>query len=154
MSAFTLIYTRAAQVFPSTKVNIPFPNMVMLGTNTSVGTDQLIDSAVDFIASGIKVGDTIFNPTTQVYAIIIGVSTTILTLSDDIFLISSDNYIIYQSPNYGCYIYIPTGSIGTLDVETIGGDQVSFIDPPGGILPVQVRKVLEYTTIGDLLALW
>jgi hypothetical protein len=154
MSAFTLVYTRAAIVYPSNTVNIPFPNMVMYGTNTSIGTDQLIDSAVDFIASGIKVGDTVFSVTLAAYAIVVGVSTTILTLSDDIFLASPEDYIIYQSPNYGCYIYIPMGSIGDLEVETIGGDQIVFTNPPGGILPVQVRKVQMGTTIGNLLALW
>ena len=154
MSAFTLVYTRAAVVYPSNTVNIPFPNMVMRGTNTSTGTDQLIDSAVDFIASGIKVGDTVFSLTLAAYAIVVGVSTTILTLSDDIFLASAEDYIIYQSPNYGCYIYIPTGASGTLEVETIGGDQVIFNDPPGGILPVQVRKVQTGTTVSRILALW
>ena len=82
MSAFTLVYTRAATVYPSNTVNIPFPNMVMGGTTTSNGTNQLIDSAVDFIASGIKVGDTVFSANLVAYAIVIGVSTTILTLSD------------------------------------------------------------------------
>jgi len=41
-----------------------------------------------------------------------------------------------------------------LDVETIGGDQVIFNDPPAGILPVQVRKVLQDTTATNLVALW
>ena len=154
MSAFTLIYTRAAGVFPSNTVNIPFPNIVLSGSTTSLGTNLLVDNTLNFLALGIQVGDTVFNPTDETYALVVQVTPTELKLTADIFTTSPEDYLIYQGVNNGCYIYIPTGSIGNLGVETIGGDQVTFIDPPAGVLPVQVRKVLQYTTISNLLALW
>jgi hypothetical protein len=155
MSAFTLVYTRAAEVFPSDTVNIPFPNAVMSGTSTSFGANLLIDTTVDFEASGIKVGDTVFNPTDGTYALVVSVVATELKLTADIFPSSPQNYIIYQGVNNGCYIYVPIQIAGaSLSVETIGGDQIQFSGISAGILPVQVKKVLEATTAVKLVALW
>ena len=155
MSAFTLIYTRAAVVVPSNTVNIPFPNIVMIGTNTATGTNLLIDTAVDFDTKGIKVGDTVFNQNDGTYALVVQVTATQLRLTANIFPTSSEDYVIYQGVNNGCYIYVPAQEAGfILDVETIGGDQVIFNDPPAGVLPVQVKKVLEDTTATNLVALW
>jgi hypothetical protein len=155
MSAFTLVYTRAAGVIPSNTVNIPYPNIVDGGTITSLGTNLLIDSAVNFNNLGIQVGDTVLNPTTEVYATVTKVTATTLTLTDDIFTTSPEDYVIYQGTNFGCYIYVPIQAAGTkLGLETIGGDQVIFFEPPAGILPIQVRKVLEDTTAVKLVALW
>ena len=155
MSAFTLVYTRAAEVFPSDTVNIPFPNAVMSGTSTSFGANLLIDTTVDFEASGIKVGDTVFNPTDETYALVVSVVATELKLTADIFPSSPEDYIIYQGVNNGCYIYVPIQTAGaSLSVETIGGDQIQFSGISAGILPVQVKKVLEATTAIKLVALW
>lgn len=159
MSAFTLIYTRAAEVYPDDNVNIPFPNAVKSGTVSSVGAFLLIDNTVDFVALGIKVGDTVFNASTKLYALVSGVTPTQLNISLDIFL-TTDDYVIYQGVNNGCYIYIPTnvalvpGQI--LQVETIGGDNVYIFEPPAGVFPLQVKKVLTSTTFhgGELLAMW
>tara|TARA_R110000868_G_scaffold196965_1_gene443063 strand:- start:4185 stop:4652 length:468 start_codon:yes stop_codon:yes gene_type:complete len=155
MSAFTLIYTRAARVYPSNTVNIPYPNLVLSGVTTSLGTNLLVDNTLDFLALGIKVGDTVFNPTDETYALVVQVTATELKLTSDIFTTSPEDYLIYQGVNNGCYIYVPAQEAGfILDVETIGGDQVIFNDPPAGVLPVQVKKVLRDTTATNLVALW
>jgi len=155
MSTFTLIHTRAARVYPSNTVNIPFPNLVLSGVTTSLGTNLLVDNTVNFLALGIKVGDTVFNASDQVYALVVSVSANELKLSADIFTSSPEDYLIYQGVNNGCYIYVPAQEAGAiLDVETIGGDQVNFIDPPAGVFPVQVKKVLQDTTATNLVALW
>jgi len=156
MSTFTLVYTRVAEVYPSNDVNIPFPNAVKAGSTSDVGAYLLIDDTVDFVAIGIKVGDTVFNASTQLYALVTAVATNELTLSLDIFL-TTDDYVIYQGVNNGCYIYIPTSDPGEiLQVETIGGDNVYIFDPPAGVFPLQVKKVLTSTTYigGRLLAMW
>lgn len=158
MSAFTLVYTRAFQIpFFSDSVNIPYPNVVKQGTNTSTAINQLKDSSANF--SGIQVGDTVFNDSAQMSANVVGVENSkTLILSDDIFTSGGDSYTIYQGMNNGCYIYVPDGVFagggGVLEVETIGGDIVSFFNPPAGVLPVQVFKVRTGTSIGKLLALW
>ena len=156
MSAFTLIYTRALELsFYSDDVNIPFPNVVKTGTNTSVVAKKLIDSTANF--SGIQVGDTVYNSSALILAYVVAVeNNTTLLLSDDVFTVGSENYTIYQGQNYGCYIYIPAdaGAGSIVEVETIGGDIVSFYDPPAGVLPVQVFKIKSGTTISKLIALW
>ena len=156
MSAFTLIYTRALSLdFYSDDVNIPFPNVVKTGTNTSVVAGRLVDSTANF--SGIQVGDTVYNSDALILAYVVAVeNNTTLLLSDDAFTSGSENYKIYQGKNNGCYIYIPAGVTpgSIVEVETIGGDIVSFFDPPAGVLPVQVFKNKSGTTINRLIALW
>jgi hypothetical protein len=157
MSAFTLVYTRALQIenWYSDTVNIPYPNPVKTGSNDVVVANRLVDSTADF--SSIKVGDTVFNSSDRLFAYVTGIiNNTTLALSEDIFTASSSDYIIYQGNNTGCYLYIPTPPTSglVLQVETIGGDIITFIEPPAGVLPVQVRKVMSGTTVYNLVALW
>ena len=156
MSAFTLVYTKAAGVSPNDTVNIPFPNIVMDGINTSTVVNQLVDNTVDFIARGIKIGDTVMGVVgvTIQWATVIGLGTTTLTLSADIFTASGLDYFIYQGPNYGCYLYI--GGTGNVSVQTIGGNSATFVGVPAGTtLPVQVIRVNSTgTTATSIVALW
>lgn len=160
MSAFTLVYTRAYTIqFYSDDVNIPFPNVVKSVTNTSAIPNKLVDISGNF--SGIQVGDTVVKMTgTQDSAYVIGIeNNTTLLLSKDLSLLIGDVCDIHQGQNYGCYIYVPyidytVDGSGSLQVETIGGDVVSFFNPPAGILPVQVVKVMSATDIAKLRALW
>lgn len=155
MSAFTLIYTRAAVVYPSADVNIPYPNAVVNGASTSFSPYLLIDVNVDFLESGIKVGDTVFNSSNFTYAIVTAVTANELTLSDDIFT-DIESYTIYQGVNNGCYIYVhPQAGEFIIQVETIGGDNINLFSPPAGVLPIQVKKVIETTDLShNLIALW
>ena len=157
MSAFTLIYTRAINLpFTSSTVNIPFPNIVKTGTATSITAFQLVDVSADF--DGIQVGDIVYNTVTFQPAYVTGIiSEKILLLSADIFA-ASNGYTIYQGNNYGCYIYFPyvdyavDGDV-SIEVETIGGDIVTFSNPPAGVLPVQVFKVIA-SSLGKLRIVW
>jgi len=158
MSAFTLVYTRAWQVNAySNKVNIPFPNLVKTGQSSSAATYRLIDSSANF--QGIQVGDIIFGGTSPGLAYVTSVvNNTTLDISEDLFTGTAEDYEIYQGQNYGCYIYVPSGLDYTsgmvLEVETIGGDIISFFNPPAGVLPVQVSKVRTSTNFFKLVALW
>lgn len=158
MSAFTLVYTRAWMIPAySDKVNIPFPNQVKSGITTAAPSFQLVDSSADF--SGIQVGDTVYSLTTNSFAYVREIiDNTTIALTENIFTAAGQNYAIYQGQNYGCYLYIPSGldySTGVLlEVETIGGDIVQFNNPPAGVLPVQVFKVLPATDILNIVALW
>lgn len=156
MSAFNLVYTRAAAVTPSNDVNIPFPNMVMEGVNTSAVADSLVDNTVDFIARGIKIGDIVMGVVgpTVAYARVISVTANSLLLSSDIFTTSGLDYFIYQGPNFGCYLYV--GGTGNVSVITIGGDSVIFSGVPAGTtLPIQVLRVKSTgTTATSIIAMW
>ena len=53
----------------------------------------------------------------------------------------------------GCVLYIGTG--GDLDVQTVGGDNITFIDVPSGtFFPVHVSKVFATSVASDIIALW
>jgi hypothetical protein len=157
MSAFTLVYTRASNIlFTSSTVNIPFPNIVKTGVATSTVAFQLVDNSADF--DGIQIGDIVFNNTTQTPAYVTGIlSEKILLLSANIF-VATNSYTIYQGNNYGCYIYFQyadyaVDGAGSIQVETIGGDIVTFKNPPAGVLPVQVLKVIN-SDLGKTRFVW
>ena len=153
MSAPRIQVSRALDVYPNDDVNIPYPNLVNTGSNTSVVTDQLVDTNVDFITMGIKIGDTVWNATTNDYALVTGVYTNVLELSLDIFTLVGTGYGIYQGENTGCLLYV--GKAGNVAVTTTGGDEVVFASVNAGqFLPVQVLKVMTATTAGNILAIW
>jgi len=56
--------------------------------------------------------------------------------------------------NNGCVLYI--GGAGNVKVETVGGDEVTFVGiNTGTFLPVQVVKVFaKGTSATNVLALW
>jgi hypothetical protein len=160
MSAFTLVYTRAADVIPNDRTDIPFPNPTITGTTVGGFVGKLIDSDKNFNKSGVLIGDIVFNKTDgTLFGYVIGIENNSTLLLSDNMIADGEDYVIYQGQNYGCYIYVPNytaaapGS-GVIEVETIGGDIVIFNNPPAGILPVQVRKVLTGTSIPKLIALW
>jgi hypothetical protein len=158
MSVFKTTFSRALEVFPSSNCDIPFPNVIVSGINTSTTVDRLIDNTVDFIALNVREGDIVYNIDTNEGATVTRVSAaTEIRLNADIFTSVGQNYTVYQaSPqtglgNQGCYIYI--GEVDTnYIVVTIGGDEVEFKSPiKGSVLPVQVIKVISG---GNCVALW
>ena len=160
MSVFKSQFSRALEVIKSNDANVPFPAIVKSGTNTSLVTNQLVDSAGDFINAGVKTGDIVYNHTGGFAATVVSVtSATVIVLNADIFGATASEYTIYQaSPqttigNQGCNIY--AGSNGGLKVTTMGNDIVTFpYIPIGTILPVQVIKVHDESTVSSILALW
>jgi hypothetical protein len=166
MSVFKTTFSRALNVFPSDNANIPFPNVITSGTNTSANVDTLIDSSADFINDNIKEGDIVYNVTMGTSATVIKVkSFQQLDLNADIFTTDPEEYIVYQaSPqtglgNQGCYLYIGYAfeGGGTITVTTIGGDIIAFNGIfRGTILPVQVIKLHATNTndVNKIVALW
>lgn len=161
MSAFTLVYTRASKIpCLSDDVDIPFPNLVKTGAATNTLAFRLKDASANF--SGIQVGDIVVNGSGVVDStFVVGIENNeTLILSKDIF-VTGDAYKIYQGQNYGCYLHVSdydelTTSL-ILQVETIGGDIVKFDQPPAGVLPVQVRKLMtgsEFDKLTQITALW
>ena len=157
MSVFKNSFSVAAEVTPSDDVNIPYPNIVKTGVIDAVTAGRLVDSTVNFVDLGIKVGDTVISHVDNAYAYVTGVYPGYLSISVSyLFSNIGDTYGIYQGENNGCYIYIGDVSGGTdLDVETIGGNIVIFSNLSAGqILPVQVKKVRSGSSVGKLIALW
>jgi hypothetical protein len=151
-----LVFTRVLPItIYSDLVDIPFPNVVRTGDATGTITGALRDTDADF--SGIQVGDIVHNNSVLKAAYVTGIqSNIILELSDSIFS-NGDSYTIYQGQNYGCYLHIPSedysGGTFKMMLETIGGDIIEITNPPAGVLPIQIRKVIS-TDVLKLRALW
>jgi hypothetical protein len=161
MSVFKSQFSRALAVIKSDNADVPFPAPVKSGTNTSAVTDQLVDTAGDFINAGVKTGDIVYNTTDGLAATVLSVtSATVIVLNANIFAAAEKVYTIYQaSPqttigNTGCNLYI--GGAGNIKVTTIGGDIITFTAVPvGSVLPVQVIKLHSTGTTATLVnALW
>jgi hypothetical protein len=56
--------------------------------------------------------------------------------------------------NNGCVLYV--GGAGDLKVDTVGGDEVTFVAvPAGSFIPVQVTRVYATgTSATSIVALW
>lgn len=160
MSLFKTTFSRALPVIKSDNANIPYPNAIESGTNTSTAASQLIDSTATFVTFNVKVGDIVYNTTDSTAATVVSVTNeTTLVLNANIFAATAKAYTIYQaSPqtgmgNPGCYLYV--GGTGTLVVTTIGNDVLTFSGVPAGtVLPVQVIKLASASTATLVNALW
>jgi len=95
------------------------------GNTTSTIPFRLVDTGKDFIAAGIVIGMTARNNDTDVVANIIGVDTTFLTLSPDIFAgavesYSVSNYDLEGNMNFGTAELIKTtGATGSMKQGSI-----------------------------------
>lgn len=167
MSAFSLRYTRAINVYPSDDAKIPYPIETVSGTVTAVvGTGEvLVDNNVNFITLGVKIGDIVYCTTAGAEGsatVTKIVNANQLNLSNGILYtaVPADTYTIYQASdqttigNYGCFVYV--GRTGNITVRTIGNDIITYNNVhEGDILPIQVIQVYKTgTTAGFILALW
>ena len=164
MPNLKLQVSRALKVIPSSDTNIPMPNVIVSSLVTSGATSNiLIDLGMNFSSVGtnplnVQVGDTVYNTTQNLAAMVINVdSATQLTLNASIIL-SMDTYTLYSGTNITgsvepCVLYVGVG--GTLNVTTAGGDVVNFVGvSAGSFLPVQVIRVNSVVTATDIIALW
>jgi hypothetical protein len=163
MSVFKTTFSRALSAIRSDNSNIPFPQEIESGTNTSVVASSLVDSSALFVTNNVKTGDIVYNISDAASATVVSVTNqTTLVLNANIFDITPSNYIIYAaSPqttigNAGCFLYV--GVAGNVKVTTIGGDVITFFGAQAGeVLPVQVIKLWSQssgTTAVQLVALW
>jgi hypothetical protein len=98
-----------------------YETTVTTGTNTAVFLNNLEDSAADFIADGVQVGDIVFNlrPVAPSYATVTQVlSGNILGLSEDIFTVVPSNYIIFK-PKQNELEKVTQGKITMLNNSTL-----------------------------------
>ena len=142
---------RALKVIPDDNINIPnVAGPSVSGTTDGVTASKLIDSTASFTTN--IVGYIVYSGT-DVATVTAVDSATTLSLSADI-MVSGEAYTIYADDNNGCVLQ--TGLAGTIRVLTIGGDDVTFSVVAGAFVPVQVKRVLESSTMSpnDIIALW
>jgi hypothetical protein len=141
----------------SDDVNIPFPQVSTSGAATSGTLGNILeDTTADFIQGQINPGDIIYNTTALAADIVVGIvsPTEIEVAGFGGGFLSGNDYIIYAGNNHqGCVLYI--GGAGNLEVETVGGDIVTFNGvQTGQFIPVNVMKVRVATSATNILALW
>lgn len=140
----------------SDDVDIPFPEESIFSSTTGGSATLLQDTTANFVQGAINPGDIVYNKTTYTADIVVGInSPTELKLAGYGGGFSAGQlYKIYAGNNHqGCVLYI--GGSGDLEVETVGGDIVTFVGVTAGqFIPVNVMKVRTGTTALDILALW
>ena len=151
---------QVGRAFPITifsdDVDIPFPALSASGTATGGSVNYLEDLGADFIQGGINPGDIVYNTTTNSADIVVGINspTQIEVAGYAIGFAPGDDYIIYAGNNHqGCVLYI--GGAGNLEVQTVGGDNVTFFGvQTGQFIPVNVMKIRSGTSASSIIALW
>jgi hypothetical protein len=161
--------TRALPVLVSDFCDIPTPNLLASGTNTTDSGTSLIDSNAIFILNGVNLvntGDVVYCYGTGSAATIIEViDTNTLILNTDIFGENTGfEYFIYQqspitgSQNEGCLLYfqVTAAGDGSVSVVTTGNDTVTFNGLSTGMLPVKIKKLWLNGTnnVTNAVALW
>jgi len=164
-----LTYTNAIKVFPSDYCNIPNPSLVIVSdTITSVSTNQLVCTNVDFIALGVQVGDIVYN--TAAGGLVDGGATILavvdantLELNNDAFSTPADTFSVFagdqnDASKSGCVLLFPIGTTPSGTITTKGGQAISLgafttLAFTPFVLPIQVIK---YNFGGDreAIALW
>lgn len=125
------------------------------GTTTSGSATQLIDNTATFLTSGVKLGMIVVNTTDGTQTTVIGIENdTTLTVANNIFAVTAKAYEIYGGVQEGAVLYI--GTAGDLKVETVAGDEVTFVGiNTGAFFPVHVKKVFATgTSASNIIALW
>jgi len=161
------LQTERAIRIPINGIEIPYPaNILASGNSTSVTASKLVATGANFITSGVKIGDIVYNvqtPASPTSATVTAIdSATQLSLSANIFTTSPNAYVVYQSAgNNGVYAYpiLYVGTGGNLAVETEGGEIVAFSSVPIGFFPFKIKRVLTTgggiaTTASNLIALF
>ena len=103
-----------------------YTKVVVSGINTSVFANQLIDSVVDFIVSGVSPGDIVVNTSTYQAAEVMGVAIHKLDLSDNIFLASGQDYIIYSASNISEAEKVSVGKITMLNSSLLTAPSLMY----------------------------
>lgn len=148
---------RALLVVPSDTINIPnIAATARTGTTTSAATLSLIDTAGDFIAKRVMVGDIVYSGVIAAKVVEVTSATTLLVTTA---IPSDDAYTIYSekdNPSNGCVLYC--GVSGELSVTTVGGDTVILEGvAAGSFIPIQVLRVnatVSGAPAGNIIALW
>tara|TARA_R110000868_G_scaffold173133_2_gene409170 strand:+ start:3371 stop:3847 length:477 start_codon:yes stop_codon:yes gene_type:complete len=152
---------QVGRAFPVTifsdDVDIPFPALSTSGTASGGSFGNILeDTGNNFIQGQINPGDIIHNISTGTADIVVGINspTQLEVAGYSGGFAPGDTYFIYAGNNHqGCVLYI--GGSGDLEVQTVGGDNVTLVGVTAGqFIPVNVMKVKESTSASNIIALW
>ena len=93
--------------------------MLVSGTNTAVVANDLVDAGATFDTDGISVGDVVVNITAEKYAYVVDIAATTLTLTDDIFLATPENYKVLKASSARDMERVSQGKIIKLNASNL-----------------------------------
>ena len=106
---------------------ICYTNKKVTGSNTSVTSNQLIDTAVNFNTLGVVPGDIVVNNTTNQSTTVDAIlSSFALGLVDDIFLVTPEDYTIYSYADYSEAERVSNGKIASLNMSMLTAPSIMF----------------------------
>ena len=149
--------TRALPIIPVDGLRLPGGpgSALAFSTTTLVAAGKLIDGTATF-TSTIRAGYTVYNLSTGQGARVTGVDdANTLTLSDDIFTLLGEDYVIGSIvEGGGATIYVGTG--GSISGITAGGDDIFLNNiPDGSIVPILMSVINSTdTTASEMYGLW
>jgi co-chaperonin GroES (HSP10) len=161
--------SRAIAVIPSDTVDIPNPATLAIsstttgtaagklidgvsGTNSTDGL-TLTDASKNFVSLGVKVGDTVENTSTPGTTTVTAVNTTKLTLKEDIFASSGENYSVGSFLRLGVKIgdIIYSGAIAATVTAIDSATQLSVSTTVGAAAPYKLYASRDMPNNGCVL---
>jgi len=114
-----------------------YPTLLITSSNTSTTAGELIDSAANFITTGVQVGDIVYNASAFLTATVTQIlSSTSLQLTSDIFTSTGDDYYIYSAANIKDLEKVSSGKITMLNN--------SILTAPSALFPAYTQEGLYY----------
>lgn len=105
---------------------VSYSTLLTSGNTTANVTNQLIDGAATFVATGIQAGDVVVNTTNSTSTIVTAVTNTILGLRDDIFPATPRAYKIYDSSTMSEVERVSQSEITRLNTSSLTSPTVLF----------------------------
>lgn len=106
---------------------ICYTNKKIAGVNTSVTSNQLIDTVVNFNTLGVVPGDIVVNNTTNESTTVDAILASFaLGLVDDIFLATPEDYTIYSYADYSEAERVSNGKIASLNMSMLTAPSIMF----------------------------
>ena len=162
--AYKEFENRRALYIASAINNVEIPNIcaaVVRGNVDPLSTaDRLYDPAVNFLESGIEVGDIAYCYGSSWYSNIVAVTSTYVDIKngDNIFVDGSLYFISKKGSNRGCMLYVGIAGDGTSTYVSPAGDPEEYVlfssVQAGSVLPMQVVRVSKASESSQFVALW
>ena len=146
--------SRALEVIPSAYCEIPFPNLVSDNSLSAiVGGLLTFDNPLE----NVEVGDIVYSYNDNQGATVVKViSDTEIEINQSGFTSIGPEVLIFKGgQNEGCVLYAGNSGSHDVQVETAGGDIVTFHKIAASMfIPVNVKRVITANGTAKFVALW
>lgn len=129
---------------------ICYTNKKVASANTSVTSNQLIDTLVNFYNLGVVPGDIVVNNTTNESTTVDAILASFaLALVDDIFLATPEDYTIYSPNDYSEAERVSNGKISSLNMSMLTAPSIMFpaYTQSDGIMTLYPKSIVGYGAV-------